>query len=119
MKFRGMLAMSRDCANSVTSDDVQRAKQLWYDASAKVAEVENSLPGPGDGYGDGGQSQRSHEQRLASARRQAEERFREYDALSRRHTEAEMLRLQRSQSLATWASFAVAVVVGIAQLSRR
>jgi hypothetical protein len=51
---------------------------------------------------------------LQSARHDAERLFREYYDLDRRDTEIKMLALQRSQRLATWASFAVAAVVGLA-----
>ena len=49
-----------------------------------------------------------------STRKEATRLFNEYIELDRRLVETEMLKLQRSQRLATWASFTVAAVVGCA-----
>ena len=51
---------------------------------------------------------------LRSAKEEAERLFREYFDLDRQRIDSEMLKLQRSQRLATWTSFAVAAVVGAA-----
>lgn len=51
-------------------------------------------------------------QRLAAAELEAQMRRHEYEDQQRARMEEEMLQLQRSQRLATWASFAVAAVVG-------
>jgi hypothetical protein len=53
---------------------------------------------------------------LESAKHEAERLFREYHDLDRGYIESEMLKLQQSQRLATWASFAVAAAVGIATI---
>lgn len=56
------------------------------------------------------------EHRLQTARHEAELLCREYHDLGRQETELKMLSLQKSQQLATWASFAVAAVVGVATI---
>ncbi|MBX3178323.1 MAG: hypothetical protein KF886_13260, partial [Candidatus Hydrogenedentes bacterium] len=66
----------------------------------------------GSGYGDP-DARAQDELRLESARLDAERLFREYHDLDRREMELKMLDLQRSQRLATWASFSVAAVVGL------
>ncbi|OWK42001.1 hypothetical protein FRUB_04079 [Fimbriiglobus ruber] len=59
---------------------------------------------------------REEEHRLETARRDAERLFQEYQDLDRRYTQQQLLRLQRSQALATWASFSVAAAVGVATI---
>ena len=54
---------------------------------------------------------------MTVARADAERLFREYQDLERRHTQQQMLQLQRSQQLATWASFCVAAAVGLATIA--
>lgn len=53
---------------------------------------------------------------LELARIEADHLFLEYLDIERRRTQEEMLQLQRSQQLATWASFAVAAAVGVATI---
>ncbi len=92
---------------------VSDARSRWIDASARASNLAAELFQPGSGYGDpDAREQDVH--RLETAKAEAERFFREYDDLYRQHIESEMLQLQRSQRLATWASFAVAAVVGAA-----
>ncbi len=101
-------------APSVSEEDcVVAARNRWVRASEQASKLAAELFQPGSGYGDP-DAQRADEHRLLSAREEAERLFREYHDLDKRRIESEMLELQRSQRLATWASFAVAAVVGAA-----
>lgn len=67
----------------------------------------------GSGYGcPEAETQDRH--RLETARREAERNYQEYQDEERRFTQRQILQLQRSQALATWASFSVAAPVGLA-----
>jgi len=68
---------------------------------------------PGSGYGDP-DARKQDEHRLQSAKDETQRLLNEYSDLERGLVQAEMVDLQRSQRLATWASFAVAAVVAIA-----
>jgi len=92
---------------------MENAYRRWLDASEEASSLSSELFQPGSGYGDPeARTQAVH--KLDSARREAERLFREYNELYRRLMEGEMLALQRSQRTATWASFFVAAVVGLA-----
>lgn len=99
--------------NQRTSSDVEVAHARWLEASEAVSRIADELFQPGSGYGDP-DARAADEHRLQSARADAERLFRQYHDLDRRDMELKMLDLQRSQRLATWASFAVAAVVGLA-----
>ena len=92
---------------------IEAARSRWIEASEGASQLAADLFQPGSGYGDP-EARSQDEHRLQSARNKAERLFREYHDLDRRDMEARMLELQRSQRLATWASFVVAVVVGLA-----
>ncbi|WP_157633757.1 hypothetical protein [Thioflavicoccus mobilis] len=92
---------------------VEAARLEWLAARDRAGQIARELFQPGSGYGDPF-AQKQDEHKLQTAREEAEQRFREYYDLDRQHMEGEMLRLQRSQRLATWASFTVAAVVGAA-----
>lgn len=96
-----------------TSSDVEAARARWLQASEAASALASDLFRPGSGYGDP-DARLANEHRLQTARLEAERIFREYHDLERRDMEFKMLKLQRSQTLATWASFAVAAVVGLA-----
>lgn len=89
------------------------ARKKWLQASDEASRIASELFRPGSGYGDP-DARTSDEHRLQTARQEAERLFREYIDLDRRILESKMLVLQRSQQLATWASVAVAAVVGLA-----
>ena len=93
--------------------DVETAHARWLEASERASQLATHLFQPGSGYGDPN-ARVTDEHQLQSARLQAERLFREYHDLDRRELDLKMLALQRSQRLATWASFAVAAVVGMA-----
>lgn len=92
---------------------VDSARARWLQASQAASMLAADLFQPGSGYGDP-DARSADQHRLESARLDAERLFREYHDLDRRQMELKMFELQRSQRLATWASFAVAAVVGFA-----
>ena len=95
------------------NNEVAEARARWLSASERASQLATELFQPGSGYGDP-EARAADEHRLQSARHDAERYFQEYHDLDRRDMEIKMLELQRSQRLATWASFAVAGVVGLA-----
>ena len=94
-------------------NDVEAARKKWLVASEQASQLAAELFQPGSGYGDP-DARAQDEHRLQSVRHNADCLFQEYCDLDRREMELKMLELQRSQRLATWASFAVAAVVGVA-----
>lgn len=102
---------SRIGAPDAEVDNVAAARARWLTASEHTSKLSSDLFQPGSGYGDP-DARFNDEHPLQSAREEAERLFREYHDLDRQQVETEMLELQRSQRLATWASFAVAAVVG-------
>jgi len=104
--------LKSQCGMSIAVD---AARVKWFSASEAASELAAELFQPGSGYGN--PEARMHDQhRLQTARHDAERLFREYHDLSRQETEQKMLELQQSQRLATWASFAVAAMVGVATI---
>jgi hypothetical protein len=97
-------------------DSVDTARSRWLAASEHASSLAAKLFQPGSGYGEPDARQQD-EHRLQSARDEAERLFREYQDLDRRDIDFKMFKLQRSQQLATWASFSVALVVGIATVA--
>lgn len=98
---------------NAANTDVETARTRWLEANEAASRVASELFQFGDGYGDP-DARIADEHQLQSARVEAERLFREYYDLDRRDMELKMLKLQRSQQLATWASFFVAAVVGLA-----
>lgn len=96
-----------------TNSDIQTIRSRWIEASERASKLAAELFQPGSGYGDP-DARAADEHRLQTARHDAERLFHEYHDLDRREMERQILALQRSQRLATWASFAVAAVVGLA-----
>ncbi len=94
---------------------VEQARSRWLEASERASQLAADLFQPGSSYGDP-DARAADEHRLQSAKHDAERLFREYHDLDRREMEFKLLDLQRSQRLATWASFAVAAVVGLATI---
>ena len=97
------------------NDNVEAARDRWLEASERASQLATELFQPGSGYGNP-DARVADEHRLQSARHDAERLFREYHDIDRRDVELKMLELQRSQRMATWASFAVAAVVGLATI---
>ena len=91
--------------SSTENSGVEAARARWLEASHAASKLTAELFQPGDGYGDP-DARASDDHRLESARLDSERLFREYHDLDRREMELKMLELQRSQRLATWASFA-------------
>jgi hypothetical protein len=117
MQAKGYDAMnqSRHANRILRLDTVAAARSRWLAASEHASKLAAELFQPGSGYGDT-EARRADEHRLQSTKDVAERLFREYHDLDRQHMESEMIELQRSQRLATWASFAVAAVVGLATI---
>jgi hypothetical protein len=97
-------------------DQIEEARNRWVTASGRATTVACELFQPGNGYGCP-EAEQQDKHRLETARSDSERLFREYQDLDRRYTQEQMLGLQRSQQLATWASFAVAAVVGLATIA--
>jgi len=95
------------------NNGAEEARVRWLEASERASQLAVNLFQPGSGYGDP-DAKASDEHRLHSIRHDAERLFREYHDLDRREMETQLYELQSSQRLATWASFAVAAVVGLA-----
>jgi hypothetical protein len=107
------LAKVQLMAREEKHNEVEEARLRWLNASERASQIASELFQSGSGYGDP-EARKQDEHRLQSARHDAERLFREYHDLDRRDMEEKILELQRSQRLATWASFAVAAVVGLA-----
>lgn len=97
----------------VSGNKVEEARNRWLVANERAANLAEALFKPGDGYGNP-EARMQDEHRLWSAQKEADRCFLEYQDLDRREIDRRILELQVSQRLATWASFAVAFVVGIA-----
>ena len=98
-----------------SKDSIEIARNKWHDASEKVSQMASQLFQPNSGYGDP-DARLADEHRLCSAKEEAERLYREYNDLHRNRIDDELIKLQRSQKMATWASFSVAAVVGIATI---
>jgi hypothetical protein len=97
------------------NDAVAEARSRWLAASENASNLAAKMFQPGSGYGDP-EARMADEHRLQTAKDEADRLFREYYDIDKRHIESEMLKLQRSQRLATWASFFVAAAVAIATI---
>lgn len=94
---------------------VAEAKKRWQAAIIKKSKLASTLFQPGSGYGDP-DARLNDEHQLHIAKEEAERLYREYNDLDRNLIDEEILSLQRSQKLATWASFVVAAAVGVATI---
>lgn len=104
---------SQPISQSMEGSDVLAARSRWLAASESASQIAVSLFQDGSGYGDP-DAREADVHRLQPARYEAERLFHEYHDLDRWQIQSEIIHLQRSQRLATWASFAVAGMVGIA-----
>ena len=95
--------------------DADDARSRWLAASDHASKLSAELFQPGSGYGDPN-AKEADLHRLQTAKEESERLFRQYQDIERSRIQDEMLALQRSQRLATWASFAVAAVVGTATI---
>jgi len=94
-----------------TPGDHNAARERWMAASNHASVLASQMHQSGSGYGDP-DARMQDEHQLQSVRHDVERFFREYDDLAQKDMEQKLLEVQRSQRLATWASFAVAAVVG-------
>lgn len=94
---------------------IEQARERWLAASAQTSKIACEIFQPNSGYGCL-EAEKHDRHRLETARIDAERLLQEYADLDRRYIQHHMLRLQHSQRLATWASFAVAAVVGVATI---
>jgi hypothetical protein len=97
------------------STEIEQARCRWQAASDQASAIARAMFQPGSGYGCP-EAEQQDRHRLETACSDAERLFREYQDLERRYTQHQMLYLQRSQQLATWASFSVAAAVGLATI---
>jgi len=96
---------------------VEDARTRWLEASERASRLSAQLFEPGT-FGGGAIALEEIVHGAETARAEAERLFRDYHDLDRQRIESEMLELQRSQRLATWASFTVAALVGIATVAQ-
>lgn len=94
---------------------IEQARARWL-AASECASAAAAQMWQAGGYGCP-DALLEDQHRRDAARLDAERLFQEYQDLDRRWVQQQMLRLQRSQQLATWASFSVAVAVGIATIA--
>lgn len=95
----------------VDAADFSHARRRWIEAREIALKLSEDMFSVGSGFGDPDAREAARHQ-VETATREIEWRHQELLDLERRDLEARMLRLQRSQTLATWASFAVAAAVG-------
>jgi hypothetical protein len=107
------MSQSQPTSGRIEATDVAAARSRWLAANESASKIAASLFQEGSGYGDP-DAREADVHRLQSAKDEAERLLHEYNDLDRRQIQSEMLHLQRSQRLATWASFSVAAAVGIA-----
>ena len=114
---RGSLLARKEKATSTdisskgdaTAAGLEEARCRWITAADQASAMATELFQPGSGYGCP-EAEMQDRHRLETARREAERRYQEYQDEERRFTQRQILQLQRSQALATWASFCVAAV---------
>lgn len=97
------------------NNDIKIARTKWLKANEEVSKMSGELFQIGSGYDP--DFRMAEEHRLQSARYEANRLFQEYCDLNHNETEQKMLELQKSQRLATWASFVVAAAVGLATIA--
>ena len=91
---------------------VNKSREKWLDASDKASKLAHEIYSPGSGYGDPmAESQARYSVEVAKS--EANRLMQEYHDLDRRLIDSKISKLQKSQTLATWASFAIAFVVGL------
>ncbi|MCG6478126.1 hypothetical protein K6U43_00565 [Vibrio parahaemolyticus] len=93
--------------------DVTSARENWINASSRAAQMAEDMYQPGSGYGDP-QAEIQDRYRVETAKNEAHRLMLEYHDLDRRLMDIKINQLQKSQTIATWASFTVAFVVGLA-----
>lgn len=101
--------------NEAMTEAVEAARGRWLAASEKASSLALQMYQPGSGYGNP-EAEAGDKYRVEVARADAQRLMQEYHDLDRKLNEKKFSNLQKSQTLATWASFAIALVVGIATI---
>lgn len=101
--------------NEEMEKNVEAARLRWLEASENASKLALEMYQPGSGYGDP-QAEAGDKYRVEAARADAQRLMQEYHDIDRQLNERRISDLQKSQTLATWASFAVAFVVGAATI---
>lgn len=97
--------------NKEMVDSAETARDRWIQASESASALALEMYQPGSGYGDR-QAEAGDKHRVEAARADALRLMHEYHDIERQLNEQRINDLQKSQTLATWASFTVAFVVG-------
>jgi hypothetical protein len=95
--------------------NVEAARVRWIESSENASKLALEVYQPGSGYGDP-QAEAGDKYRVEAARADAQRLMQEYHDIDRQLNEQRISDLQSSQTLATWASFTVALVVGVATI---
>lgn len=97
--------------NKNMAKSVDEARLKWLEASSKASELALEMYQPGSGYGDP-QAEAGDKYRVEVAKSEADKLMHQYHDIDRKLAEKKFGELQKSQTIATWASFTVAFVVG-------
>ena len=92
--------------------EVESARTRWLHASEKASKLALEMYEPGSGYGDP-HAEKADNYRVEAVRADAQRLMQEYHDIDRRLMDEKINKLQKSQTIATWASFTVAFVVGV------
>jgi len=95
--------------------EVSEARTRWLEASENASKLAMEMYQPGSGYGDP-QAEAGDKYRVEAAKADAQRLMHEYHDADRMCMEQKIHSLQKSQTIATWASFTVAFVVGVATI---
>lgn len=98
--------------NESMSSTVEAARIKWLKASEYASSLAIEMYQSGSGYGDP-DAEIADKYRVEVASAEAQRLMHEYHDLARQLNEERISKLQKSQTLATWASFAIAIVVGL------
>jgi len=92
--------------------NVEAARVRWLEASENASKLALEMYQPGSGYGDP-KAEAADKYRVEAARADVQRLMQEYHDIDRQFNDQRISELQKSQTLATWASFTVAFVVGL------
>jgi len=98
-----------------TVNELDVAREKWFLAKESAVKFAASIHQTGSGYGDP-EARLNDDHQLQTLRYEAERLFIEYQEICSQETNKKLIKLQKSQSIATWASFAVAAMVGLSTI---